>query len=169
VRLGIDPNDVRRRNAISKDEMPYYRPLEALGEEIEHDSGDYVGLLEKLLVMLEWDKLKVELARRRASGEAVGAGMATRGSASARAPRPASWLDRATKKMTTAITPAIATPGMAIASAATAIRAPRSLCWIVVRLCGAAAGAAAASAVPAIRKSKNPTSRRIAEVYARAS
>jgi carbon-monoxide dehydrogenase large subunit/6-hydroxypseudooxynicotine dehydrogenase subunit gamma len=76
VRLGIDPNDVRRRNAISKDEMPYYRPLEALGEEIEHDSGDYVGLLEKLLVMLEWDKLKVELARRRASGEAVGAGFA---------------------------------------------------------------------------------------------
>jgi len=76
TKLGIDPNDVRRRNAISKDEMPYYRPLEALGEEIEHDSGDYVGLLDKLLVMLEWDKLKVELARRRAAGEAVGAGFA---------------------------------------------------------------------------------------------
>src|SRR5262249_10111924 len=39
VKLGIDPNDVRRRNAIGKDEMPYHRPLEALGEEIEHDSG----------------------------------------------------------------------------------------------------------------------------------
>src|SRR5258706_1777410 len=76
TKLGIDPNDVRRRNAISKDEMPYYRPLEALGEEIEHDSGDYVGLLDKLLVMLEWDKLKAELARRRAAGEAVGAGFA---------------------------------------------------------------------------------------------
>src|SRR6476646_7978529 len=56
--------------------MPYHRPLEALGEEIEHDSGDYVGLLDKLLVMLEWDKLKPELARRRAAGEAVGAGFA---------------------------------------------------------------------------------------------
>jgi carbon-monoxide dehydrogenase large subunit len=76
VKLGIDPNIVRRRNAISKDEMPYHRPLEALGEEIEHDSGDYVGLLDKLLASLEWDKLKAELARRRAAGEAVGAGFA---------------------------------------------------------------------------------------------
>jgi carbon-monoxide dehydrogenase large subunit/6-hydroxypseudooxynicotine dehydrogenase subunit gamma len=76
VRLGIDPNEVRRRNAIGADEMPYHRPLEALGEEIEHDSGDYVGLLDKLLAALEWDKLERELARRRAAGEAVGAGFA---------------------------------------------------------------------------------------------
>src|SRR3954453_3658257 len=75
-RLGIDPNDVRRRNAIAAHEMPYHRPLEALGEEIEHDSGDYVGLLDKLLAALDWDKLKAELARRRAAGEAVGAGFA---------------------------------------------------------------------------------------------
>jgi carbon-monoxide dehydrogenase large subunit/6-hydroxypseudooxynicotine dehydrogenase subunit gamma len=76
VKLGIDPHQVRRRNAISKDEMPYHRPLEALGEEIEFDSGDYVGLLDKFLVSLQWDKLKAELARRRAGGEAVGAGFA---------------------------------------------------------------------------------------------
>ena len=76
TRLGIDPNEVRRRNAIATDEMPYHRPLEALGEEIEYDSGDYVGLLDKLLDTLEWDKRKVELARRRAAGEAVGAGFA---------------------------------------------------------------------------------------------
>ncbi|MFL6797421.1 MAG: xanthine dehydrogenase family protein molybdopterin-binding subunit [Xanthobacteraceae bacterium] len=75
-KLDVDANEVRRRNAISKEEMPYHRPLEALGEEIEHDSGDYVGLLDKLLVALEWDTLKVELARRRAAGEAVGAGFA---------------------------------------------------------------------------------------------
>jgi aerobic carbon-monoxide dehydrogenase large subunit len=76
ARLGMDANDVRRRNAISADEMPYHRPLEALGEEIEHDSGDYVGLLDKLLTALEWDKLKADLALRRAAGEAVGAGFA---------------------------------------------------------------------------------------------
>src|SRR5262249_47291984 len=68
AKLGIDPNEVRRRNAISKDEMPYHRPLEALGEEIEHDSGDYVGLLDKLLAALDWDKRKAALARRRAGG-----------------------------------------------------------------------------------------------------
>jgi len=76
AKLGIDPNEVRRRNAIAKEEMPYHRPLEALGEEIEHDSGDYVGLMDKLLAALDWEKLKGELACRRAAGEAVGAGFA---------------------------------------------------------------------------------------------
>jgi carbon-monoxide dehydrogenase large subunit len=76
VRLRMDPNEVRRRNAITAEEMPFHRPLEALGEEIEHDSGDYAGLLDKLLAALEWDKLDAALARRRAAGEAVGAGFA---------------------------------------------------------------------------------------------
>src|SRR4029077_12397927 len=55
TRLCLDPNEVRRRNAIAAHEMPYHRPLEALGEEIEYDSGDYVGLLDKLLAALDWD------------------------------------------------------------------------------------------------------------------
>jgi carbon-monoxide dehydrogenase large subunit/6-hydroxypseudooxynicotine dehydrogenase subunit gamma len=76
TRLGMEPNEVRRRNAIATDEMPYHRPLEALGEEIEYDSGDYVGLLDKLLAALDWDKRKADLARRRAAGETVGAGFA---------------------------------------------------------------------------------------------
>ena len=75
-RLGMDANDVRRRNAIAPDEMPYHRPLEVIGEEIEHDSGDYVGLLDELTAALDWEKLKSELARRRAAGEAVGGGFA---------------------------------------------------------------------------------------------
>jgi carbon-monoxide dehydrogenase large subunit/6-hydroxypseudooxynicotine dehydrogenase subunit gamma len=76
TKLGVDANEIRRRNAIGPDEMPYHRPLEALGEEIEYDTGDYVGLLDRLLTELEWPKLKAELARRRAAGEAVGAGFA---------------------------------------------------------------------------------------------
>ncbi len=76
TRLALDPNEVRRRNAIAAHEMPYHRPLEALGEEIEHDSGDYVGLLDRLLAAVEWEKLKPALERRRAAGEAVGAGFA---------------------------------------------------------------------------------------------
>jgi aerobic carbon-monoxide dehydrogenase large subunit len=76
TRLGMDANEVRRRNAISVDEMPYHRPLEALGEEIEHDSGDYVGLLDKLLAALDWEKLAADIAHRRSNGEAVGAGFA---------------------------------------------------------------------------------------------
>ena len=76
TRLGLEGNEVRRRNAITVGEMPYHRPLQALGEEIEYDSGDYTGLLDKLLASLEWEKLKAELARRRGAGEAVGAGFA---------------------------------------------------------------------------------------------
>ena len=76
TRLGVDGNEIRRRNAIGPEEMPYHRPLEALGEEIEYDSGDYIGLLDRLLTTLEWTKLKADLARRRAAGEAVGAGFA---------------------------------------------------------------------------------------------
>jgi aerobic carbon-monoxide dehydrogenase large subunit len=76
TKLGVDGNEIRRRNAIGPDEMPYHRPLEALGEEIEYDTGDYVGLLDRLLTELEWPKLKADIARRRAAGEAVGAGFA---------------------------------------------------------------------------------------------
>jgi CO/xanthine dehydrogenase Mo-binding subunit len=31
TRLRLEPNEVRRRNAIAAHEMPYHRPLEALG------------------------------------------------------------------------------------------------------------------------------------------
>jgi carbon-monoxide dehydrogenase large subunit/6-hydroxypseudooxynicotine dehydrogenase subunit gamma len=75
-KLGIDPNLVRRRNAITKEEMPYHRPLEALGEEIEHDSGDYNALLDRVLTTYGWDQIKADVARRRAAGETVGAGLA---------------------------------------------------------------------------------------------
>jgi aerobic carbon-monoxide dehydrogenase large subunit len=75
-KLGIDPIEVRRRNAITAVEMPYARPLEALGEEIHFDTGDYMGLLEKVLAAVSWKELQADLARRRAAGELVGAGIA---------------------------------------------------------------------------------------------
>ena len=75
-KLGMDPVEVRRRNSITSAEMPYHRPLQALGEEIDHDSGDYMGLLDNALATVEWPKLQAELKRRRAAGEAVGAGIA---------------------------------------------------------------------------------------------
>jgi aerobic carbon-monoxide dehydrogenase large subunit len=75
TRLGIDPIEVRRRNAVSVAEMPYARPLEALGEEIHFDTGDYMGLLEAVLAAACWDDLQADLRRRRAAGELVGAGI----------------------------------------------------------------------------------------------
>ena len=75
-RLKLDPVDVRRRNAITAAEMPYPRALEVLGDEVEHDTGDYMGLLDQVLARLGWERLMVELPARRAKGELVGAGMA---------------------------------------------------------------------------------------------
>jgi len=76
ARLAIDPIEVRRRNLIAAKEMPYARALDTLGTEMIYDSGDYSGLLEKALAASGWQKLREDLARRRAGGEAVGAGLA---------------------------------------------------------------------------------------------
>jgi CO/xanthine dehydrogenase Mo-binding subunit len=75
-RLGLDRVTVRRRNLISAAQMPFSRPLNALGTEVVYDSGDYALLLDKALARIGWETLQVELKRRRAAGELVGAGIA---------------------------------------------------------------------------------------------
>jgi CO/xanthine dehydrogenase Mo-binding subunit len=76
ARLSIDRIDVRRRNLIAKEEMPYGRPLATLSTEVVLDSGDYAGLLDKALAAVKWNELQDELKHRRARGECVGAGLA---------------------------------------------------------------------------------------------
>jgi carbon-monoxide dehydrogenase large subunit len=76
ARLGLDRIEVRRRNLIGQSEMPYERALDTLGDQIVYDSGDYAALLEKALAAVGWEALQAELRRRRAQGEAVGAGLA---------------------------------------------------------------------------------------------
>jgi carbon-monoxide dehydrogenase large subunit len=75
-KVGIDRVEARRRNLISKDEMPYARPLEVLEVEQVLDSGDYAGLLDKALAAVQWDRLQNDLIKRRAGGESVGVGIA---------------------------------------------------------------------------------------------
>jgi carbon-monoxide dehydrogenase large subunit len=75
-RLGIDRIEVRRRNLIGKADMPFARPLDALGDDVVLDSGDYAGLLDQALERIEWTKLNASLAQRRRDGETVGAGLA---------------------------------------------------------------------------------------------
>jgi aerobic carbon-monoxide dehydrogenase large subunit len=76
AQLDLDPIEVRRRNFIAAAEMPYARPLDTLGTEMTYDSGDYARLLEKALAATGWRALHDDLRRRRAAGEAVGAGFA---------------------------------------------------------------------------------------------
>jgi len=74
--LGLDAMEVRRRNFITVDEMPFARPLEALGTHVEYDSGDYAGLVDRC--EREWKLAEVEeqVRARRAAGELVGLGRA---------------------------------------------------------------------------------------------
>jgi len=75
AKTGIDRIEVRRRNLIAKSEMPYVRPVDIRDHQVVMDSGDYAGLLDKALARIGWDDLYAHLKRRRASGEAVGAGI----------------------------------------------------------------------------------------------
>jgi len=75
-KLAIDRIEIRRRNAIGPAEMPYPRPLEALGEEIHYDTGDYIGLLDRLFAEIGWDALNAEVKKRKAAGELIGIGVA---------------------------------------------------------------------------------------------
>jgi carbon-monoxide dehydrogenase large subunit/6-hydroxypseudooxynicotine dehydrogenase subunit gamma len=73
--LGMDPVELRRRNLIAQEEMPYARDLDVLGDKVEHDTGDYEGLLDKALEKIGWEELQETLTVRRAAGELVGAGI----------------------------------------------------------------------------------------------
>ena len=75
ARLGIDPIAVRRKNLIASEEMPYARSIDALGEEVVYDSGDYAKLLDKAIERIGWFALQDTLAKRRSNGEMVGAGI----------------------------------------------------------------------------------------------
>jgi carbon-monoxide dehydrogenase large subunit len=76
AKLKIDPVEIRRRNLIAANEMPYARNFDTLGTELTYDSGDYCGLLDKALDAVGWQQLQDDLRRRRDAGEAVGAGLA---------------------------------------------------------------------------------------------
>lgn len=75
ARVGVSPSEIRRRNMVPASAMPHARPLDALEVDVVLDSGDYAGLLDKARDAIGWPALEEELARRRAAGERVGAGL----------------------------------------------------------------------------------------------
>ena len=76
AKVGVDKVDIRRRNLIAKSAMPYALGLDTLGTHIVYDSGDYSRLLDKALAAADWNNLQLQLLKRRANGEKVGAGVA---------------------------------------------------------------------------------------------
>jgi CO/xanthine dehydrogenase Mo-binding subunit len=74
--VGVDTVEIRRRNLIGKEAMPYKLGLDTLGTQIVYDSGDYALLLDKALKAAGWSELQKQLSARRKNGEMVGAGVA---------------------------------------------------------------------------------------------
>lgn len=76
ARLDLDPAELRRRNMINAAEMPYDCRLTVLGQKVVYDSGDYALLLGKALERFGWERVRADVARRRAHGALVGVGLA---------------------------------------------------------------------------------------------
>jgi carbon-monoxide dehydrogenase large subunit len=76
ARIGVDAIEIRRRNLVPKSAMPHDLGFGTLGTRLVYDSGDYAKLMDKLLAAADWPAMQHEMARRRASGEKVGAGFA---------------------------------------------------------------------------------------------
>ncbi len=68
--LGLSPIEVRRKNLIQPDEMPY----RTISGNV-YDSGDYPGLLSTLLEKIEYDKLRAEQKKARQQGRLLGIGI----------------------------------------------------------------------------------------------
>ena len=71
-KLGIDKAEIRRRNFIKSEQMPYKT---CLGWEI--DSGEYHSSLQKVLDAVDYDGLRREQEEKRAKGELMGIGLVT--------------------------------------------------------------------------------------------
>lgn len=76
VKVGITPIEVRRRNLLGKTDMPYDARVDTLGTSVIYDSGDYSGLLDKVVAASHWSDIQEQVLARRAKGEAVGIGLA---------------------------------------------------------------------------------------------
>jgi carbon-monoxide dehydrogenase large subunit len=76
ARLAIDPAEIRRRNLIRPDEMPYDIGTVSFGVNTVYDSGDFPGLLDTLLTRLDYAGARAEQQRLAAQGVRRGIGLA---------------------------------------------------------------------------------------------
>jgi carbon-monoxide dehydrogenase large subunit len=68
-RMGIDPAELRRRNLLRHDEMPFANP-----NGIPYDHMDPFGTLEAALALLDYDGFRTEQAAACAQGRYLGVG-----------------------------------------------------------------------------------------------
>jgi carbon-monoxide dehydrogenase large subunit len=77
ARLGLDPAELRRRNLIRPDEMPYDCGTRSFGVSTVYDSGDFPALFDELLRRLDYPRARAEQTAMNARpGSRRGIGMA---------------------------------------------------------------------------------------------
>jgi aerobic carbon-monoxide dehydrogenase large subunit len=70
--IGMDPADVRLKNMIPKEKMPY-----TVATGITYDSGDYAGALNKAMGLIDYRSLRAQQAKKKANGKYFGIGLST--------------------------------------------------------------------------------------------
>jgi aerobic carbon-monoxide dehydrogenase large subunit len=75
--IGIDPVEMRRRNIVTKKDMPYDSGLPDIdtGKPVLYEEGDFPLVFEGLLERVGYDKLRADVDGRRERGECVGLGV----------------------------------------------------------------------------------------------
>lgn len=71
-KTGIDPIELRRRNMIRPEQMPYRNPM---GQ--TYDSGKFQSVMEQALKLADWDGFEARAASSKARGRLRGRGIAT--------------------------------------------------------------------------------------------
>ncbi|MDH3703417.1 MAG: molybdopterin-dependent oxidoreductase, partial [Alphaproteobacteria bacterium] len=75
--LDIDRAEVRRRNLVPAEEMPYTRPLKTRGgQAVMLDSGDYPACQQRALDLASWSGFSARQQAALAEGRYIGIGMA---------------------------------------------------------------------------------------------
>jgi carbon-monoxide dehydrogenase large subunit len=70
--MGVDRVDLRRRNMIAPQQMPYTTPLKQV-----YDSGDFPGALDDALKLADWDGFEARRAEAAVRGKLRGIGLAS--------------------------------------------------------------------------------------------
>ncbi|MCD6680798.1 MAG: xanthine dehydrogenase family protein molybdopterin-binding subunit [Burkholderiaceae bacterium] len=71
-RLSLDPVELRRRNLIAPQRMPYRNPMGQV-----YDSGHFESMLDQALALSDWEGFDARLAESRARGRLRGRGLVT--------------------------------------------------------------------------------------------
>src|SRR2546428_685353 len=76
-RLGEDPAEIRRRNFIPPEEMPFSVGTAALGVPTVYDTGDYASALDAAVQAAHYTRFRAEQLEMRKGGRLVGIGVAS--------------------------------------------------------------------------------------------